>query len=304
MHQDEGIEEIAEDIAEDFTEVVQEDIWGIIKEVLDWGLHLGEGEQEVHITLGLLLLVTVSFIGTTILLRWIRRISTRKMNEPDKAKFLTFFQFIRYIVYIIVVFAVMSFAGINVTPFLASLAALLVGVGLAMQEIFQDIIGGILNIIDKSLLVGDIIEIDGKVGQVAEINLRTTRIITRDDKVMVIPNHMFIRNPLLNYTQNHKMTRENVSVGVAYGSDTALVKKLLLESLQVEPRVRQNPEPFVAFEEFADSSLRFSVYFFIDEGFAAPGIKSEIRFEIDRLFREHDVTIPFPQRDVHMIPPE
>ena len=89
---------------------------------------------------------------------------------------------------------------------------------------------------------------------------------------------------------------------VAYGSDTALVKKLLLESLKVENRVLSRPAPFVAFEEFADSSLNFSIYFFVGDGFASPGIKSEIRFEIDRLFREHNVSIPFPQRDVHMIP--
>ena len=300
MIQDQG--EKIEEIAEDISEVVTEDIWGTIKDILNWGLHFGEGESQIHITVGLLLLVTVSFLATTFLLKWIRKVSTRKMNEPDKAKFVTFFQFIRYIVYVIVVFGVMSFAGINVTPFLASLAALLVGVGLAMQEIFQDIIGGILNIVDKSLLVGDIIEIDGKVGQVTEINLRTTRMITRDDRILVIPNHMFIRNTLLNYTQNHKMIRESVEVGVAYGSDTALVKKLLLESLKVEKRVLPNPTPFVTFDAFADSSLNFAVHFFIDQGFAAPGIKSEIRFEIDRLFRENDVTIPFPQRDVHLIP--
>ena len=124
--QEEGV---VEELAEDITEVVTEDIWGSILDVLSWGLHLGDGEQKVHITVGLLLLVTVSFLGTTFLLKWIRKISTRKMNEPDKQKFVTFFQFVKYLVYIIVVFSVMSFAGINVTPFLASLAALLVGVG-------------------------------------------------------------------------------------------------------------------------------------------------------------------------------
>lgn len=291
-----------EEVVDNIKEVVTEDIWGTIKDILNWGLHFGEGEGQVHITVGLLLLVTVSFLATNFLLKWIRKVSTRKMNEPDQQKFVTFFQFVRYIVYVIVVFSVMGFAGIDVTPFLASLAALLVGVGLAMQEIFQDIIGGILNIVDKSLLVGDIIEIDGKVGKVTEINLRTTRMITRDDRILVIPNHMFIRNTLLNYTQNHKMIRESVNVGVAYGSDTALVKKLLLDSLKVENRVRTSPAPFVTFENFGDSSLDFSIHFFIDEGFAAPGIKSEIRFEIDRLFRENEVTIPFPQRDVHLIP--
>ncbi|NND63217.1 MAG: mechanosensitive ion channel [Flavobacteriaceae bacterium] len=287
-------------VKEKISEVVKEDIWGNIKEFLDIGFHFGEGENAVHITIGLLLLVAFAFFTTSFVLKWIRRLATRKMDETDSLKFVSVFKFIKYVAYIIVVFSVLSFAGVNVTPFLAASAALLVGVGLALQEIFQDVIGGILIMVDKSLLVGDIIEVEGRVGRVIDIKLRTTRAITRDDKIIIVPNHKFISNSILNYTQNHKTTRESVKVGVAYGSDTELVKELLIQSVSDDSRILKRPKPFVAFEDFGDSALVFSIYFFINNSFIDPAIKSDIRFRIDALFRENNVTIPFPQRDVHI----
>lgn len=220
-----------EKVTDKISEVVKEDIWGAIKSFLDWGFHYGQGENRINITIGLLLLVAVSFFITNFLLKWIRGLFTRKLDENDTLKFISVFKFIKYVVYIIVVFAVLSVAGVNVTPFLAASAALLVGVGLALQELFQDVIGGIFIIVDKSLLVGDIIEVEGKVGRVIDIKLRTTRALTRDDKIIIIPNHKFIKNTVFNYTQNHKTTRESVQVGVAYGSDTRKVERLLLESV-------------------------------------------------------------------------
>lgn len=288
------------EVSDKIVDVVKNDIWGTIKEILDWGIHFGEGENKVHITIGILLLGIIAFFATSFILKWVRKLFTRKMDETDTLKFISFFKFIKYIVYIITVFAVLSFAGVNVTPFLAASAALLVGVGLALQEIFQDIIGGILIMVDKSLLVGDIIEIDGRVGRVIDIKLRTTRTITRDDKIVIIPNHKFIKEAILNYTQNHKTTREFVAVGVAYGSDTTLVKELLLKSVMEDSRILKKPKPFVTFENFGDSSLDFRVHFYISNSFIDPLVKSDIRFHIDSLFRENNVSIPFPQRDVHI----
>jgi small-conductance mechanosensitive channel len=227
-------------------------------------------------------------------------IFTRKMEDTDKRKFISVFKFIKYITYVVVVFITLSIAGFSITPFLAASAALLVGLGLALQELFQDVIGGIFIIVDKSLLVGDIIEIDGKVGRVIDIKLRTTRAITRDDKIIIIPNHKFITETIYNYTQNRKTTREFVKVGVAYGSNTQLVKDLLLKSVEKQAGVLKSPKPFVLFEDFGDSALIFSIYFFISDSFVDPRIKSEIRFTIDELFRTNEITIPFPQRDVHI----
>ncbi|NND87976.1 MAG: mechanosensitive ion channel [Flavobacteriaceae bacterium] len=281
-------------------QVVKEDIWGTIKQFLNLGYHYEKGDIQIDVTIGLLILLLLSFFIASFILQGIRKLFTRKMDETDKRKFISVFKFIKYVVYIVVIFVVLSLAGINITPFLAASAALLVGLGLALQELFQDVIGGVFIILDKSLLVGDIIEVDGKVGRVIDIKLRTTRAVTRDDKIVIIPNHMFITNTIYNYTQNHKTTREFVRVGVAYGSDTELVKELLLKSATEQTGVLKSPKPFVLFEDFGDSALIFSVYFFITDSFVDPRIKSEMRFRIDAMFRKNNISIPFPQRDVHV----
>ncbi|NKI32985.1 mechanosensitive ion channel domain-containing protein [Croceivirga thetidis] len=289
-----------QDKTQEIKEIIEEDIWGTILDFLNLGFHIPAGEGYIHLTIGLLLLLIVAFLVTSLLMKWLRKFLTRKMENEDKLKFISVFKFIKYVVYMVVILLTMNAAGINVTVILTASAALFVGLGLALQELFQDIIGGIMIIIDKSLHVGDIVEVDGKVGKVFEIKLRTTRAITRDDKVIIIPNHKFISDIVYNYTQNHRTTRESVKVGVAYGSDVELVSDLLIESVVEQQGVLKNPKPFVLFEDFGDSALLFSVQFFTNESFRDPRIKSDIRFKIDKKFRENNVTIPFPQRDVHL----
>jgi small-conductance mechanosensitive channel len=291
---------MGQDDTDKLKDIIEEDVWGSIQEFLNLGLHFGEGDKSVHITIGLLLTITIAFIITGFILKWMRMIFTRKMNQDDKLKFISVFKFIKYMAYVVVVLITVSMAGIDITILITASAALFVGLGLALQELFQDIIGGIFIITDKSLSVGDIIEVDGKVGKVFEIKLRTVRAITRDDKVVIIPNHKFISDTIYNYTQNHKTTREKIQVGVAYGSDVQLVKRVLEEIAQIQKGVLKNPKPFVLFEDFGDSALLFSLNFYINDSFIDPRIKSEVRYKIDAKFREHGITIPFPQRDVHL----
>ncbi|GHA28350.1 hypothetical protein GCM10007103_07430 [Salinimicrobium marinum] len=287
---------------EQVKDVIEEDIWGTFLDFLNITvIPLGSGEDQGRITVGLILLVIIVFLFTSVILKGIRVFLTRKLATPDKLKFISVFKFIKYLVYLIVVLVTVSSAGVDITILLTASAALFVGLGLALQELFQDIIGGLFIITDKSLLVGDVIEVNGKVGRVIDIQLRTTRLLTRDDKVMIIPNHKFISDIIYNYTQNHTTTREFIKVGVAYGSDTAKVQKLLLECAENQTGVAETPEPFVLFDDFGDSSLVFSLHFFVTDSFVDPKIKSQVRFKIDHKFREHGITIPFPQRDVHLI---
>jgi small-conductance mechanosensitive channel len=144
-----------------------------------------------------------------------------------------------------------------------------------------------------------VIEINDKVGRVFEIKLRSTRAITRDDKVLIIPNHLFLSETIFNYTQNHTKTRELVQVGVAYGSDVRKVEQLLLKCAKAEKTILKSPEPFVMFNNFGDSSLDFGLYYFVRDSFTDLRVKSNLRFAIDQIFRENNITIPFPQRDVH-----
>ncbi len=256
--------------------------------------------NDISITIGTFLTILVSCFVAYYILVVVRKILTAHLPPPDRNKFISIFRFVNYLVYLLVVIIVLSSSGVNLTVLFTASAALFVGLGFALQFLFQDLISGIIIIIDQSLHVGDIIEVEGKVARVSEIKLRTTIVVTRNDKVIVIPNHKFLTESIFNYTQNSKITREFVQVGVAYGSNVALVKKLLLESLEGVSDVLKNPQPFVLFENFADSSLLFSLYFFTDNAFLEPRIKSDIRFNIDEKFRKHTIVIPFPQTDVHL----
>lgn len=256
--------------------------------------------KEISISVkDVLILITVIFI-TTLLLRAVLKLITRKLPDDDKSKFNVVFGYFRWLIYIIIFLVTLHSLGVNVTAVFAASAALMIGVGLALQTLFQDIISGVFILIDQTVHVGDIIELEGKVGRVEEIKLRTTRATTIDNKVLVIPNHLYLTNSLYNWTQNGISTREVVDVGVAYGSDVQLVKKILLEVSTNHKDVLDIPAPTVLFTDFGDSSLNFRIAFTINDSFNARFPKSDIRFEIDRLFRENNVTIPFPQRDVHI----
>tara|TARA_B100000953_G_scaffold130444_1_gene107518 strand:- start:65 stop:1000 length:936 start_codon:yes stop_codon:yes gene_type:complete len=288
---------------EKVTEVIEEDIWGLIQDFWNAGFSYQIGGDDIKITVGMVIIVILSFLLTSVALRLIRSFITSKLMDEDKLKFISVFKFIKYFVYLTVILITLSSTGVDVTILLTASAALFVGLGLALQELFQDVIGGIFIILDKSLLVGDIIELDGRVARVFEIKLRTTRALTRDDKVMIIPNHKFISDTVFNYTQNHKTTRESVKVGVAYGSDVEKVRTILLECAKEQKGILKKPEPFVLFEDFGDSALMFALHFYVSDSFVDPKVKSELRFKINDKFRLNNITIPFPQRDVHMFYP-
>lgn len=268
-----------------------------LKSFLNYTIEFG---KNIHITVKQLLLVVVVLAAATLILRIIKKIVVRKLDEEDKLKFNSVFSFSKYFIYVVVVLFTFDNMGINVTAIFAASAALLVGVGLALQTFFQDIISGAFILIDKSVHVGDIIELEGKVGRVTEIRLRTTRAVTIDNKVLVIPNHKYLTSTLYNWTENGVLTRENVTVGVAYGSDLQLVKKLLLEVAMQHPKVIKKPEPLVLFTEFGDSALSFKLIFTLNNSFEASIPKSDIRFEIDKVFKENNIKIPFPQREVYV----
>lgn len=257
--------------------------------------------KDIGISVKSILVLVIVLILASFLLKYFKKFVKNRLQKEDKNKFDTVFSFASWLLYIVIFLTTLNTSGVNVTAIFAASAALLIGVGLALQTLFQDIISGIFIIVDQSVHVGDIIEIDGKVGRVEEIKLRTTRAVTIDNKVLVIPNHKYLSNSLYNWTQNGTTTRESVAVGVAYGSDVQLVKELLLKAANEHPKVFQYPAPLVVFENFGDSALEFKLIFTLNDSFQALIPQSEIRFRIDQLFREHNISIPFPQRDIHVI---
>jgi small-conductance mechanosensitive channel len=269
-----------------------------VKEVLGFSLIKTD---DINITLGAIIALIIAFLLTSYVLNVIRKVVTRKLPEDDKNKFVSIFQFIQYIVYVFVVLFTLKTSGVDVSVLLTASAAIFIGLGFALQQLFQDLISGVLIILDQSLHVGDIIEVDGKVCRVEKISLRSTKAVTRNDRVMVIPNHKFLSDILFNWTQNSLEIRENITVGVAYGSDTKLVQTILENCAKQHSAVLKNRPIVALFQDFGDSSLDFEVFFFINDAFTVPIIKSEIRFAIDQEFRTNNISIPFPQRDIHII---
>jgi small-conductance mechanosensitive channel len=269
-----------------------------INEILNYSFQISD---KIQISIKAILVLIVAFLVTSLFLKLIRKLINRRFEEEDRGKFKTVFSFFKYFVYILVIIIALESLGVEVSVLLAGSAALLVGIGLGLQTLFQDIISGIFILLDKTLLINDIIEIDGKVGKVFEIKLRTTRAVTIDDKVIVIPNHKYLTHSLYNWTQNGTSTVESIDVGVSYGSDTEKVKQLLIDVVKEHPKVLKSKKLDVLFMDFGDSALQFRVLFTINNSFLHLKIKSELRFEIDKRFREHSIQIPFPQRDVHLI---
>lgn len=273
----------------------------MITEILDFIAYNFIDRENLKISLLDIILLIFTFFTTSWVLKMIRKIITKKLSEEDSKRFISVFQVVKYVIYVFVIAVTLNAVGVNTDVFLTASAAFFVGIGFALQTFFQDIFSGILIILDQSLHVGDIIEVDGKVGVVKQIKLRTTNVVTRNDLVMVIPNHKFTTEILFNWTQNNSTNREQVIVGVAYGSDVRLVEKLLIEAVESVEGIVKKDIINVTFDDFADSSLNFTVHFYVYNGMKSPVIKSEIRFKINDLFKQNKVLIPFPQREIKML---
>jgi len=249
------------------------------------------------------ILVVAIVIAITWVLGWSLRkviVDRSKTSELEKGRRLSFVKLIQYVLWVLAFLIVLEALGFKITLILAGSAALLVGIGLGLQEVFKDFVSGIILLFDGTIRVSDVIEVDGIVGRVKEIRLRASELETRDGIVLIIPNSAFITGHVVNWTHNHKLNRFSVDVGVAYGSDVEKVREVLIQCARDHQEVVLNPEPFVFFQDFGDSQLSFSVYFFSRSVFRIEFVKSDIRFAIDKVFREEGIRIPFPQRDVHI----
>ncbi len=259
--------------------------------------------KDFDITVYEILTILILFLATVLVMRLLKRVlrARVKKKEFDSGRSHAILQILKYVIYIAIILISFEIVGIKITLLLAGSAALLVGLGLGLQQIFQDIMSGIAILFEGSLKVGDVVEIqDNLVGRVVEIGLRTSKLETRDNIVMVVPNSKFVTDIVINWSHSEKRTRFHIDVGVAYGSDVEKVTRVLLQCAEVNSKVFSNPKPFVRFNDFGNSSLDFQLYFWTTETFQVEYIKSEIRYKIDAAFRANGIHIPFPQRDVHI----
>jgi small-conductance mechanosensitive channel len=270
-----------------------------LSEFLDFQIfHVGDYSIKVHTLLSAIFI----FFVTKLIIWLIKKaiFGKKRLDIFSHQNLSGLFQIVKYIIWIISISLIFETVGINVTVLLAGSAALLVGIGMGLQQTFNDFISGIILLIEGSTKVGDVLEIDGEVIKIEEIGLRTSKGLSRNDIVMIIPNHLITTNKVINWSHQIKKTRFNVNVGVAYGSDIDLVIKILRDSVFAHKDVIDKESIDPRFVDFGDSSLDFEVLFFSKNVFTIERTKSDIRKTIYKNFIKNNITIPFPQMDVYL----
>ncbi len=248
-----------------------------------------------------LIMAVMIILIARVIIWFITQVSLYRMylnNDMDEGIQFAINQLVTYVIYVIAFLFALDHIISDMSIIYGGAAALLVGVGLGLQQTFNDFFSGLVLLFERSVMVGDVLELDGQVGRVLKIGLRASRIETRNSVSMLVPNSKLVNQSVVNWTHFDNIVRFDIGVSVAYGSDPVLVQELLLQSLLIEEFILKEPVPFVRLNDFGESGLNFSLYFFTNEVMAADDLKSKVRFEIDRLFRQHHIQIPFPQRDV------
>ena len=199
-------------------------------------------------------------------------------------------------------FTALGLLGVPLGAFAFISGAVALGVGFGAQNIINNFISGWILMGERPIRIGDLLEIQGTLGRVEAINTRSTRIKRVDGVRIVVPNSHLLENAVVNWNLGERQLRTNVRVGVAYGSPVRRVAELIEQVVREHDAVLDDPEPVVLFQDFGDSALVFETFFWTDihPGSDMRVLRSDIRFRIDELFRENDIVIAFPQRDVHL----
>lgn len=272
-----------------------------IKDGLTYKFTLAEGRYTTpfKMLIGILVLVA-AFICT----RYLKNVLRAKVYEKAQLERSARHAISSGITYFIIGVAAiigLNIAGIPLRSLTIFAGAFGIGLGFGMQNIINNLVSGIIIFFEKPIKIGDIITLDKEIaGKVEKISIRSTMINTFDRKTVVVPNSRFLENNVINWVHGGDMLlRSKIVVGVAYGSDTELVKNCLHKVMDSHPDLKKDPAPIVRFVEFGESSLNFELYFWahiLDRWMAI----SDLNFAIDRIFRENNIEIPFPQRDLHI----
>lgn len=195
----------------------------------------------------------------------------------------------------------LQLVGVNLTSLAVVAGAVGVGLGFGLQNIVHNFVSGLIILAERPIAIGDRIEIGGVAGQVQEIRLRSTTVITNDNIAYIVPNSDLITNTVINWSHGDLRVRIRLPVGVAYGTDPRKLEKLLLEVAKAHPKVLQEPGPSVFFLGFGDSSLNFELGVWTSEmTFQPRRFRSELYFAMEEKLRANQIEIPFPQRDLHL----
>ncbi len=260
--------------------------------------------KESEISLGTILYITFGFIILSYLSRRIRKILVQGILEKANVEVssrASIGTITRYIILLIGSLFIVQSAGIDLSALSLLAGALGVGIGFGLQNITDNFISGLIILFEKPIKVGDRIEVGDVDGDVTSISVRATTIQTNDNISMIIPNSEFISQKVINWSHNDRNIRYRIPIGVSYNEDPEQVKALLLDVAARNENVLEKPVPVVFFDEFADSSINFTLAIWTSTFTDRPRLlKSQILFEVFKVFREKGIEIPFPQRDIHI----
>lgn len=277
-------------------------IWASVKSIWNYELFADETHAvtvgKIIITF-LILIIGILFSG--FFTRLIHRRLLVRLKMSISATAITE-KLIYYAFIFIVTFIVLRSVNIPMTAFAFLGGAVAIGVGFGAQKLINNFISSFILMVEQPIKVGDLVQMETNLGKIEDIGVRCTRVLTFDNVHLLVPNSYFLENNITNWTHNNNMIRGRVTVGVAYGSSTNLVKDQLLKAVTEHDEILNNPEPYVLFDDFGDNSMIFTLFFWImvERVIDKKRIESEIRFIIDDLFREAKLVIAFPQRDVHL----
>ena len=262
--------------------------------------------KDYEITLFDILLIVVLLAAARLLVWFLSNLLRQgffRRKQVDKGRQEAVIQLIKYLIYVVVIVLSLQITGIQLSLLLAGSAALLVGIGLGLQQTFNDLVSGLILLFEGSINVGDIVELDNSlVGRVTEVGLRTSKVETRDSIGIIVPNSKFINNNIINWSHNRSLTRFIIQIGVAHRNDPRHVEATLLEAVRGHSEVAQNPTPLVRLNDFTNSSIRYELLFWTYSAWRIEHIKSDIRYVIYEKFRAEDIELPFIQHDVHVKP--
>jgi small-conductance mechanosensitive channel len=266
-----------------------------MKNFLDYQLlHIGNYTLHVSNLLSVLILIICSGIILRLLSRGIRK--NQKIDEGAKYSIK---QLARYTVMVIAILMGITLLGFDLSVLFVGSAALLVGIGFGLQHLFNDFISGIVILFDGTIKVNDVIEVDGIVCRVTEIKLRTTAVMTREDKFIILPNSLITTGKVVNWTYSRQTSRFEIQVNLAYTEDIPAIMKLFKSISLQHKSVSKTPEPSIRITRFGESSVEITIMFWCAEVFRVENIKSELRVSIFNAMSENNIRFPYPRSVIH-----
>jgi small-conductance mechanosensitive channel len=264
-------------------------------------------QTEFRVSILSLLLLALVILVAAVVSRYVRRFLDKRVLPMVHIEAGLRYTLLRLVHYVVILLGVLYGLKIGFSVDLTSVAVILgflsVGIGFGLQYIASDIVSGFILLFERPIRIGDRLRLkDGIEGRVENISLRSTTILTNENMAVIVPNSKLVQNEFVNYSHPTQKVRLNIPVGVAYGSDLDEVSKALIEAARSVEEVLASPDPKVHFAAFGDSALNLEIRVWINVPHKHPQIRSTITFAIDRVFRERNIEIPFPQRDVHLRP--